>query len=125
MSFVIVFDVFVGKIVGAIFIDGIIGKMHIQIGFIDFVGMLVLTCGQPRQSLIKDEHLEWDKTLHKHIDPEIEFIIINEAWRADIFLNNGILFMEIVDIFGEIDPSALGTRCRLNNIPILLFVLAI
>lgn len=124
MAFIIVVDVFVGEVVGVILIDGIVGEMHVEIGLVYLVGMFVFAGGQSGQSLIEDEDLEGDQTLHKHINPEIELIVVDEAWRTDVLLHDGILFVEGIDIFGEVYASPLGAGGRLHNVPVLLFVLA-
>ena len=79
--------------VRVLFIDSVVRQMHVQIvhGLFVSVGLnwLVLVRGEPDETFLVEEYLQWFTAKHEHVESQVKLESIDEVGVLHVLLHDG------------------------------------
>ena len=123
VAVVIILLILVLKELIVLFIDRIVGQMHIPVILVDLLSVS-LRC-KSSQSLLVHIHLHWLVASYKHIDPKVKLVTVDQQRICDVFTNDrGLIHVHVIYVIDKVDSSSLAGISRLHDPHIFLtFVL--
>ena len=77
--------------IGAGFVDGVVGEMHLHIFLVIAVGFLILAGGKSAESLLIHIYFKRGHRSQKHVHPQIEFIVVDQQRVLYVLLHHHLL----------------------------------
>ena len=123
VAVVIILLILVLKELIVLFIDRIVGQMHIPVILVDLLSVSLR--GKSSQSLLVHIHLHWLVASYKHIDPKVKLVTVDQQRIGDVFTyDRGLIHVHVIYVIDKVDSSSLAGVGRLHDPHIFLtFVL--
>jgi len=103
----------------AIFIQTVVGQMHIGFAKVRPFWLLIFACAESGQPFIANKCFERGRTYNHHVNSEIEFKAAEQEWLLQVFLDCQSLVNQIdwqlVDILEQLYAFAFSSCLRLRD----------
>src|SRR5690349_12730867 len=98
MTLIVLFFIFILLKFVIVFVDGIVGQVHIEIIQVRVRRPLVFLSRKSRKTHLMEVDAQWVNAIKEDVYPEVEFQIVYQVWLSYISLNDTpLIFTRIHD----------------------------